>query len=128
MSFGVMGIDPDRGAELGDRLVPHPLAGQHSVEPAVGPRALRPKADRDVVFGDCRLSLPLAAQGVSETLTCRLGRRLARFPWAAFRANGLLAPTQELLPFPAPTSLRRVVVVSRCSSALGLIPWWSKER
>jgi hypothetical protein len=38
------------------------------------------------------------------------------------------APDRDLLPFRAPTSLRRMVVLFRCSPALGLLPSWSKER
>ena len=37
----------------------------------------------------------------SAQLACRLGRRLARFPWAAFRTNGLLQP-EIIYRFPHP--------------------------
>jgi hypothetical protein len=43
----------------------------------------------------------------SAQLACRIGRRLARFPWAAFRTNGLLQP-EIVYRFRAPTSLRRM--------------------
>ena len=37
------------------------------------------------------------------------------------------APTQDPLLFPAPTLLRRMVVLARCSPARGLFPSWSKR-
>ena len=49
-----------------------------------------------------------------------------RSPIGSLSVGGLQdersAPGRDLLPFRAPTSRRRMVVLSRCSPALGLIP------
>jgi hypothetical protein len=53
-----------------------------------------------------------------------------RSPIGSLSVGGLQdersAPGRDLLPFRAPTSHRRMVVLFRCSPALGLIPSWSK--
>jgi hypothetical protein len=50
-------------------------------------------------------------------LTCRLGRRWARFPWSAFRTNGLREP-EILYRFPHP------LLVAVWPSSLDAHPHW----
>ena len=60
MGLGVVGLEPDRLAVFGDRLVQLPLVGQGDAEVVVGLGVVGLEPDRLAEFGD----------------------RLVRFPWS----------------------------------------------
>ena len=66
MGVGVVGLEPDRLAVLGDGLVQLPLTSQGGAEVEVGRAVVGPQPDRLAVLGDGLVQLPLAHQGDAE--------------------------------------------------------------
>ncbi len=95
MGLGEVGLEPDRLAELGDRLLQLPLLPQGVAEVVVGERVVGLEPDRRAEFGDRVIQLPLGFQGVAEaTWACassgssRIAARNSAiasscFPWSA---------------------------------------------
>ena len=65
-ALGVVGLEPDRLAVLGDRLVQLPLAARACAEIDVGRGVVGLEPDRLAVLGDGLVQLPLAHQGDAE--------------------------------------------------------------
>ena len=59
MGLGEVGLEPDRLAVCGDRLVQLPLARQGDAEVGVGLGVVGLEPDRLAVFGDGLVELPL---------------------------------------------------------------------
>ena len=63
VGLGVVGLEPDRRAVFGDRLVQLPLVSQGVAEVVVGLGVVGLEPDRLAEFGDRLVQLPLAAAG-----------------------------------------------------------------
>ena len=68
MGLGVVGLEPDRLAVLGDRLGRLPLGVQGEAEVVVGLAVVGLEPDRLAVFGDGLVPAPLSVQGVAEVV------------------------------------------------------------
>ena len=68
MGPGGIGIDPDRGAELGDRFLWLPLVVQGEAKFVVGLEVVGIDPDRGPEFGDRRLQVPLRCQNEAEVV------------------------------------------------------------
>ena len=64
MGLGEVGLEPDRGAVLGDRLLDLPLVVQGDAEVVVGLGDVGLEPDRGAVLGDRLLQLPLVARAL----------------------------------------------------------------
>ena len=64
MGLGEVGLEPDRRAEFGDRLVQLPLGLQGDAEVVVGLGEVGLEPDRRAVFGDRLVQLPLVSRAM----------------------------------------------------------------
>ena len=68
MGLGVVGLQPDRGAVLGDGLVELALVHQGVAQVVVGLGVVGLEPDRRAVFGDGLVELALAARALPRLL------------------------------------------------------------
>ena len=132
MGLGVVGLEPDRRAVFGDRLLQLPLGSQGDAEVGVGLGVVGLEPDRRAEFGDRLLQLPLVCQGGAEVVVglgvvglepdrrAEFGDRLLQLP-LGFRAM------PRLLWASASSGLSRIAV-RNSAIASSSFPWATRAR